>query len=253
MRLLCAASLFLAYAAPALAQEAKTPVIPIIVGTAQETARISVKVDRGLTSSKRLRSAALRRARAQMQEGEQISPEHLRALALARDGLAAQRYVRHLQNEGGATPSDIAYFAAIAVATGRIWTLKPMIAAMGQLDPKTEPQERINAHIRALYPHAWAGNALALDALVVFNGEGRLFGPLSEATRARILEQAQKQGTGRTEMRMAMAILEAERAKPEPDTARIAQAAEYLKVAAASQHLAVRTTAQNLLRMIEDT
>jgi len=127
-----------------------------------------------------------------------------------------------------------------------------MIKAMQQLDPATEPKDRINAYIRTLYPHAWAGNSLALEALVLFNGKGRLFGPLSDKTRDRILAQAQKQGDRITELRFAMGILETQRAQPQADPDEMAQARAFLQAAATSDHLGVRTTAQNLLRMIEE-
>jgi len=240
---------------PAGAVEAvHVPIIPILMSASSESATVSVVVDRGLRSSKRLRSSALRAAREALHDGAQISVEDLRALAEARDGLAAQRYVRHLQKQvPAATPSDIAYFAAIAVGTGRVWTLKPMIEAMRKLDPDTEPKARINAYIKTLYPHAWAGNSLALEALVLFNGEGRLFGPLSQKTRTRILAQAQKQGDGIIELRFAMSILETQRAQSGTNAAQMTQARKFLQQAGLSNHLAVRTTAQNLLRMIENT
>ncbi len=63
--------------------------------------------------------------------------------------------------------------------TGRIWPLQDAITAMHQLDPATEPSDRIQMYIQTLYAHALAGNALALDAVVDLNGEGRLFGPMS--------------------------------------------------------------------------
>lgn len=240
--------------APLAAQEAQRPVIPILVAPAEDTAQLAVKVERGLTSSKRLRSSTLRRARAALHRGEPVSTPNLAALARAGDGLAAQRYVRILlSDKAQADPSDIAYFAAIAVGTGRIWTLKPMIRAMHELSPETEPKERIRKYIRVLYPHAWAGNGLALDALVAFNGEGRLFGPLSDKTRDKILAQARGLGDGRIELSLAMGILEQERASDQPDPKALAQARSYLDLAKASDHLAVSTTAQNLLRMIENT
>ena len=237
-----------------MAQEARRAVIPILVAPSDETGQISVKVEPGLQSSKRLRTAALRRARAAMHAGEPVSTENLRRLADAGDGLAAQRYVRILlSGDTAADPSDISYYAAIAVGTGRIWTLKPMIEAMHRLDPETEPKARVSKYIRVLYPHAWAGNSVALDALVAFNGEGRLFGPLSDKTRQRILSEAKQQGDGQTELSLAMGILEVERASDTPDPTAMAKAREYLELAQGSDHLAVRTTAQNLLRMIENS
>lgn len=248
------AALILALVPFSLAAEGpRTPVIPILIAPDEVASQVSVTVAPGLQSSKQLSSAALRAARDAMHNDEPVSPQDLRALANAGDGLAAQRYVRILlADRANADPSDIAYFAAVAVGTGRVWTLRPMIAAMHELDPESEPRVRIRKYIEVLYPHAWAGNTAALDALVAFNGEGRLFGPLSDATRDRILAEAREEGNGRIELTLAMGILEAERVKETPDEAAMAQARGYLQSAAASDHLAVQTTAENLLRMIDE-
>lgn len=233
----------------AAAQDA--PVIPNLIAPADTSARISVTVDPGLRTSNALRPE-LRRARAALHAGNPVSAENLRRLAQAGDGLAAQRYVRVLSAKDNADPSDIAYFAAIAVGTGRIWTLEKMIEAMHRLDPGTEPRARIRKYIRVLYPHAWAGNSVALQAVVDFNGEGRLFGPLTERTRQRIEAEAREQGDGRIELGLAVAMLKRTRAIQTPDPAELDQARSLLLLAEASDHLAVRTTAQNLLRLMDE-
>jgi len=239
-------------AAPMAAQQAHVPIIPNVIAPDTEGTLISVTVEPGLTNSKRLRSSALRKARTAMHNGDPVYAEDLRALALAGDGLAAQRYVRVLQaGKAAANPSDLAYFSAVAVGTGRIWTIKTMIAAMHELDPETEPRDRIRKYIQVLYPHAWAGNRLALDAVVAFNGEGRLFGPLSDRTRDRILSQSEKNGDGRIELGMAVSLLERARAAETPDKDDLAQAYRLLQRVKSSDHLAVRTSALNLLRLMD--
>lgn len=232
---------------PVLATAQSGPVIPNIIAPSNDGARISVTVDRGLRSSKRLRSAALRQAREDFHDGAQISVDEMRQLAEAGDGLAAQRYVRVLEADPEADPSDLAYFSAVAVGTGRVWTLPTMVEAMVALDPETEPRARIRKYIQVLYPHAWSGNPVALQAVIDFNGEGRLFGPLSERTRQRILTEAREQGDGRIELGMALAILE--RAGAAQDD--LSRARDLLETAAASKHLAVQTTAANMLRLID--
>ncbi|MEL6466543.1 MAG: hypothetical protein AAFQ58_16375 [Pseudomonadota bacterium] len=240
--------IFLLLSGPGTALAESRAVIPNVIAPSTEGARISVKVEPGLRSDKRLRSAALRQARADLHAGDPVMAPDLRALAEAGDGLAAQRYVRVLEASGTAAPSDLAYFAAVAVGTGRIWTLDTMVRAMHRLDPATEPKARINKYISVLYPHAWAGNPVALQAVVDFNGAGRLFGPLSERTRQRILDQARVQGDGRLELGLAVALLERSEAMARPDPDDLIQAQELLQRAEASDHLAVQTTAKNLLR-----
>ena len=85
--------------------------------------RISVTVDKGLTRTASLPTAALRQTRRDMLAGKVIADADLRALADRRDGRAAQDHVRRLLKAGTGAPSDIAYYGSIAVASGRIWTL----------------------------------------------------------------------------------------------------------------------------------
>lgn len=240
-------------ATPVVAQNASGPIIPNLIAPDIEASRISVTVDKGLTSSKRLRTNALRRARLLLHEGGEVSADDLRTLAEVGDGLAAQRYVRVLTSGANApSQSDLAYFSAVAVGTGRVWTLGTMVDALHHLDPATEPAERVRKYMQVLYPHAWAGNALALDAVVAFNGEGRLFGALSDRTRERILTEARKLGDGRIEFGIAMGLLERTRAAQTPDPADLVLAREMLELASASDHLAVSTSARNLLRMMDN-
>ena len=233
---------------PALPLRAETAAEPALLPfPAPEAARqISVTVDKGLTRTASLPTEALRQARRDMLAGKVIADASLRALADRRDGAAAQAYVRRLVRAGAgdaATRSDIAFYGSIAVASGRIWTLPEAVAAMGTLDPATEPRDRIKAHMAALYPHAWAGNALALDALIALNGAGRLFGPMSGKTRARILEAGRRAGDGRVALQLALAAL---RDPADPVAAR-----DYLREAQAGSHLAIRTTAATLLARLD--
>lgn len=222
--------------------------IPVPVD--KETRQISVTVTPGLTKTRRLRSAALRRARVDMLAKKVVSDDNLRALADYGDGLAAQKYVRLLVARDKGQPeyaSDIAYYGAIAVGTGRVWSLPDMIAAMHLLDAKTEPKDRVRKYISVLYPHAWAGNGMALDALLDFNGEGLLFGKLSDRTRQRILAQSEKNGGGRAELRLAINLMRNVNRSPE-ETELIR---DYLRRAMTSGDLVVKTAASNLLPLLD--
>jgi hypothetical protein len=211
-------------------------------------ARISVQVTKGLTSTAKLPTPALRDARKALLEEKEVSPVALKALADHWDGLAAQKYVRYLlANVPDATPSDIAWYGTIAVSTGRVWTLPQVVAALRQIEPVTEPPERIKAYVAMLYPHAWAGNSLALDAVIDLNGEGKLFGPMSAATQKRILAMGDKAGDGRIPLRLALVLLQ----NPERTAADMEKARHYLNVAKASSNLEVQVTAANLIDLIE--
>ena len=232
-------------------QQTHVPIIPNLIAPSHEGVQVSVIVDRGLTSNRSLRSS-MRAARNRMHKGGDVTAAEFLALANAGDGLAAQRYVRMMLNdkETKADPSDLAYFSAIAVGTGKVWTLRTMIDAMHKLDPKTEPPARVRKYIKVLYPHAWAGNTLALQAVVEFNGEGRLFGPLSDKTRQRIQQVAAKHGDGRIELGIAVGMLERIRAAATPDPKDARYARVLLEKAAKSGHLAVATSAQNYLHLM---
>lgn len=210
--------------------------------------QISVIVDPGLTRTRDLPTEELRAARrAMFEDAALVAPDLLRQLADRRDGLAALHYTRHLVATGG-SDSDIAFYGTVAAATGRVWALRDAVGAMLRLDPATEPRERVSAYMAMLYPHAWAGNTLALDAILQLNGEGRLFGPLSEGTRARILEQAAANGDGRIEMQMALSLLRDPAARAgSADLIR-----DYLTRARAAAHPGLRAMAAALLARLDD-
>lgn len=248
IRLLCPAMAVLAFvcASASAAEEAMISVFD----PPRATSRISVTVDPGRTSMTGLPNALVI-ARSAMHAGDVLPQGTLRKLADAGDGLAAQRLVRALLKDGmaEAEASDIAYYAAQAVGSGRIWTLPDMIAAMERLDPETEPRARVRRYIRVLYPHAWAGNGLALDAVIDFNGEGRLFGPLTEATRQRILAQAARNGDGRVELRMALAQIKND-AQNAGDRAKTRA---LLARAAGSPHPGIAAAAATLMTELDET
>lgn len=228
--------------------QAQTIPLPFSDEGGVEARQVSVTVVPGRRSMKGL-PADLVRARAQMHARQPVSDADLRRLAEYDDGLAAQLYVRRLIAQGRAVSdaSDLAYFSAIAVGAGRVWTLPDMVAAMHHLDPRSELGARVRKYIQVLYPHAWAGNTLALQAVVDFNGKGKLFGALSDATRDKILAQSRENADGRVELRLALALLE----KPTPSQTDRQEARKLLDRASKSTHLGVMTTAMNLLGLMD--
>jgi len=232
---------------PAAAQTAVRDIILHIAPDA-EASRISIVVTPNLSHTKRLPTAELRAARKDMLAGTDISDDLLRGISLHYDGLAAQKLVERMLADGAEKhASDIAYFGSIAVSTGRIKSLRPAIAAMMQLDVAAEPAERVRVYAAMLYGHAWAGNPMALDAVMDLNGEGKLFGPLSEKTRAKIVAQGKAAGDGRVALRLAVGLID----RPDAPMADLEQARTYLVQAAAGPHFAVKTTATNLLTIVD--
>lgn len=218
--------------------ETPAPALTLPIPHDEADLAIGVKVTDGLRSMARVPTEPLREARRAMQAGQDIAADDLRALADLGDGLAAQRLVNQLQLSIG-SDSDVAHYAGIAVATGRIAMLPAMVDALGRLDPATEPPERIAGHVAALYPQAWAGNPLALEALVRLNGEGRLFGALSDKTRQRLEGMAEDRGDGRLFLTMALNEM-----SPGGDAAR---AEGYVLKAAEGANPMVRLAAETLI------
>lgn len=211
-------------------------------------ARISVITARALSGTDKLPPGDMRKARKAMIAGAEISDQMLRDLADRGDALAAQKYVQRLIDRGiAANASDIAYYGSFAVGTGKVFLLRDTIAAMQLLDPATEPPARRAAYADMLFPHAFAGNTLALDAVIELSGEGRLLGPLTGENRARIAEVGARIGGPRFALRQALIHLQT---RPLTEAAR-AEARRSLAVAAQSDDLAVRVTAENLLRQLD--
>lgn len=230
------------------ARSAGAQALPLAVPAEEATRRISVVVTPGLRHTTDLADPALRAARKEMLAGRPVSDAALRALADNQDGLAALKYVRRLMlQQPSASASDIAYYGSIAVSTGRVWPLADTLAAMRRLDPASEPKERLKLYLAMLYPHAWAGNTLALDAVIDLNGEGRLFGAMSQSTRERLLEHGRAAGDGRILLGLALNLL----AQSERSPAEEALLAGYLAEAAAVDNLAIRTTAANLMTLAQ--
>ncbi|MGR3502279.1 hypothetical protein [Pseudaestuariivita sp.] len=216
--------------------------------TSTEGHDISIVVDRGLRKTKYLRSRELRQARVALLDKQELPRETLKALADRQDTLAALRYSNLLWREGlEENATEIAQYASISAGAGRVSSLKKMIRAMEYLDPDTTSQALKNQLMRILYPYAWAGNPLAMDAVVAYNGEGRLFGKLSARTRARI-EEHSAGGDGRVELRMALDLIRNTPRTPEAE----AQARRYLERAQSSSNLAVRTMALNMSVLLAD-
>ncbi|TNF21589.1 MAG: hypothetical protein EP318_06455 [Rhodobacteraceae bacterium] len=216
---------------------------PMALPSDSDARQISVVVDRGITHTNQL-PWALRPLRKAMVGGAAMSLADLRKLADRGDSLAALKLVKAMRS--GAMPesaSDMAFYAAVAAGAGRRGMLGEMIAALYRLTPGTEPAERLSQSIRVLYGHAWAGNTRAQDALVALNGEGRLFGPMSDATREKILTS----GGARMVLSLAMTDL----ARKDLDEGGLMRVRGYLERAERNGDLAIRTMAQTLSAQVE--
>ncbi|MCR9125471.1 MAG: hypothetical protein NXH82_05040 [Rhodobacteraceae bacterium] len=221
--------------------------IPMTINPDPASTKISVVTQANLSHTRRLPTRALRDARKAMLAKEPISEEDMRKLADYNDGLAAKRYADILRaRDPIGNAAEMAHYYSVATGTGRVYALKPMIAAMHHIRPEDLSRNLKRQLISVLYPHAWAGNSLALDAVIAFNGPDKLFGAMSQSTRNKIMEHGRK-GSGRFELRFALEILEA----PETSRAELERAAEYLEAAKQSKILAIQATATTLLSQLD--
>lgn len=210
------------------------------------TRKISVVVDKGITRTRQL-PVSLRPLRKAMIANRPLSEGDLRKLAERGDGLAALRYTKLLLDRGLAqNATGVAYFGAIAAGAGRISVLDDMIEALHLLQPGDLGPEELGRAIRTLYGHAWAGNTMALAALLDLNGKDRLLGEMSEKTRLRLLETGQRLADGRIELHMAMKLL----AGGNRDKPTLTRADGYLLRAERMGDVTIKTMAANLRRNV---
>ena len=222
---------------------------PIPFNVEAESTEVAVVLRRRPFRTRDLPWGPLRDARRQMNAGEEISEDDLRAIAEYGDGLAAHKYVQILTDRGiRNNASDVAFFSAIALETGRIWPLDEFVIALRHLDPETEPDRRVQRYISVLYPYAWAGNRLALEAVIEHNGEGRLFGALSTATAERIRETRESVSDDYSIIRETVTLLEQDYLTASERLRVIG----YLSILKASESLPLRTAGYNLSPLIEN-
>lgn len=207
-----------------------------------ERKKISVVVTRGVTHTRQL-PRQLQSTRKAMLAGRPMVDEQLRDLAKAHDSLAALRYTKRLMARDG-SPAEIAYYASLAAAGGRASVFDDMVKALYSLRPGDMEKTRLSHVISVLYGYAFAGNTLALDAVMDLNGPKALFGEMSPKTRERLLSEGLEIGDGRIELRLAMQAI-SERTVPTQVIV------GYLLRAERMGDLAVRTTAENLRRHID--
>jgi hypothetical protein len=187
----------------------------------------------------------LQSARKRMIAGRRISFDQMRAIADAGDGLAAFRYAeRLLELDDPALLDDAAHYFASAAHTGRDYAVAPLLRVL--VMPGIEISEARLKHIEtALRRHALRGNAKATEALIGFYSTGTPFGLQPEA--ANELQQAVALG-GDPEAAIAMAL----RAMSDPATTLSdADIEALLQVAVTSENLGQRTTAENILSLLQ--
>lgn len=195
-----------------------------------------------------LPTAALRSARRQMLGGGYISLDKLRALADAGDGLAAFRYAKALQERDTPDPTGaIAHYYAIAAYTGRDFAVRPLVRLL-KSDGAGYSASRLRHALNAMKVQALSGNTDAAVLLGQMYAEGVPFGQ-DLALAQTYLTESPEGPKPRAILQLAVAMMS------DPDDASDGHpgARSALMLAASTDDLSVRVTAENLLRLLDTT
>ena len=242
-KMFACAVLALCLAGPAIARQMPLQVDPPDTATAVEFV-----FDNNVRKTRDLPTASLRAIRRKMISGEAMGPKDLRALADAGDGLAAYRYAKLLQTQGLADPTGTAaHYYAIAAYTGRAFAVPPL-ARLLKDEGAGYSASRLKNGLNAMTVQARSGNSAAATLLGQMYADGVPFG-LDVAQAQIFLGMASGGGSPRAALQMGVALMsDAADAQAGHPGARSA-----LIQAASGQDLAVRVTAENLLRQLDKT
>ncbi|MDB5540318.1 MAG: hypothetical protein JWQ89_2045 [Devosia sp.] len=240
--------LSLAAAAPASA--ACMVRVPVSLGSSSEHAGPAVPCspkEAAARAKPRAHKAVdpLKLIRNRMIAGKEVSYKEMQRLADAGDDLAQFNLARRIEEENDpGTVARAARYYRMAAENGRSSALKPLIRLLnaGALDE--EPKNLALAR-DVLEKLTAKGDAVARDGLIAMYRAGTPFG-LDLAHADELLVASAEGGDSKAALDLAFALLSG---APEP--AEIEAAKGYLKIAAASETLNIRTMAENLLRTLE--
>lgn len=235
------AALAVCVATSTAAQQVRQHPVPVPQWTA-----VDFVFDNAVRRTNDLPTAQLRAARRRMIAGETLRFDDLRALADAGDGLAAFRLARLMQDS--ATPDTTgtkAHYYAIAAYTGRDFAVPPLARLLAQ-EGAGYSTARLRHSLNAMTVQAISGNSIAATLLGQMYAEGVPFGKdLAQAQY--FLAMADGGGDPQAALQLGISLL----SDPADIAADHAGARAALMLAGAGADLAVRVTAENLLRLID--
>ena len=234
------ALLAICVATGALAQSA-----PRQPSTTTKTLQADFVFDNAVRQTRDLPTASLRALRRAMLAGEVMGMKDLRSLADAGDGLAAFRLAKMLEAEGKPDPTGIAaHYYAIAAYTGRVFAVPPLARLLKNDGAEYSPSRLTNA-LNAMTVQALSGNPEAATLLGQMYAAGIPFG--RDPTQAQAyLAMASGEGSMAALLQLGVALM----SDPTDTASGNPGARAALRLAAAGDDLAVRVTAENLLRLM---
>jgi len=187
----------------------------------------------------------MKQIRNRMIAGKEVSYKDMQALADSGDDLAQLHLAKRIEADNDpATLDAAARYYRRAAENGRTSAVRPLIRLLNA-DVFLDQPKNLTSSQELLEKLAADGNATARDGLIGMYRTGKPFG--LDPTRAdALLVAAAKGGDAKAALDLAFALLSGT-----PQTAEIEEAKDYLKVAAASDTLNIRTMAENLLRTLE--
>lgn len=187
----------------------------------------------------------MKEIRNRMVAGKDVSYRDLQALADSGDDLAQLHLAKRIEADNDPKTIDAAarYYRR-AAENGRTSAIRPLIRLLNA-DVFLDQPKNLASSQELLEKLAADGDAVARDGLIAMYRSGKPFG-LDPARADDLLVASAKGGDAKAALDLAFALLSG---TPEP--AEIEEAKGYLKVAAASETLNVRTMAENLLRTLE--
>lgn len=211
-----------------------------------DVVRVDFVFENRVRKTSNLPTAELRSARRQMLGGGFISLDKLRALADAGDGLAAFRYAKALQERNTPDPTGaIAHYYAIAAYTGREFAIRPL-ARLLKSDGAGYSASRLRHALNAMKVQALSGNTDAAVLLGQMYADGVPFGQ-DLALAQTLIKESGDEPTPRAILQLAVAMM----SDPDDATAGHPGARSALMLAASTEDLSVRVTAENLLRLLD--
>jgi hypothetical protein len=187
----------------------------------------------------------LKQIRNRMIAGKDVSYKELQTLADSGDDLAQLNLAKRIEADNDPETIDAAarYYRR-AAENGRTSALRPLIRLLNA-DVFLDQPKNLASSQELLEKLAADGDAVARDGLIAMYRAGKPFG-LNPARADELLVASAKGGDAKAALDLAFVLLSG---TPEP--AEIEAAKGYLKVAAASETLNIRTMAENLLRTLE--
>lgn len=202
--------------------------------------------DNAVRKTQDLPTPNLQRIRKRMISGVDLNFKDLQALADAGDGLAAFRLAKRLEERGVPDPTGVAaHYYAIAAYTGRAFAVPPL-ARLLKSDGTDYSVSRLRHGLNAMTVQALSGNPAAATLLGKMFADGAPFG-LDLAKAETFLAMTEGASSPKALLQLGLALM----TDPADVAAGHTGARSALTLALAGDDLAVRVTAENLLRMID--